>query len=285
MKNKFTGILALAALTAVFTVGCSKKENPVAGGKTVVKAVTGGSLAPYCYVDESGKLTGIDIEITREVFARLPQYELVIETADALQGVLSGQYDFAVNNYGYTKERGESYYYSYPYKTSFYEYIQRAGDKPLESLQDLADRHYKIQLSPSTNMTIAIEEWNEQHPDHKVNIEYTSVNFQLKFQNIAEGVTDVAIDDGPILDALLPKFGLEGKLVGNVIDPVTQDFLFKQNNTYFLFAKDAKRKSIRDDVNKVLKELKKDGTLAKYAVEYFGSDTSPKAEFFDTPLN
>jgi len=33
------------------------------------------------------------------VFNRLPQYELKIEQADALQGVLSGQYDIAVNNY------------------------------------------------------------------------------------------------------------------------------------------------------------------------------------------
>lgn len=60
--------------------------------------------------------------------------------------MLSGQYDIAVNNYGYTDERAESYYFSLPYKTSFNEYIQRTGDEPLTSLTDLADRGYKIEL-------------------------------------------------------------------------------------------------------------------------------------------
>lgn len=113
----------------------------------MIKAVTSGTLAPYFYVNDDSELTGVDIDIVKEVFNRLPQYELKIEQADALQGVLSGQYDIAVNNYGYTDERAESYYFSLPYKTSFNEYIQRTGDEPLTSLIDLADRGYKIELS------------------------------------------------------------------------------------------------------------------------------------------
>jgi len=50
----------------------------------------------------------------------------------------------------------------------------------------------------------------------------------------------LAIDDGPILDTLLGKFGMVGKLVGNEIDPDTEDFLFPHNNTYFLLTKDEK---------------------------------------------
>lgn len=91
------------------------------------------------------------------MFNRLPQYELKIEQADALQGVLSGQYDIAVNNYGYTDERAESYYFSLPYKTSFNEYIQRTGDEPLTSLTDLADRGYKIELSAGSLTANALE--------------------------------------------------------------------------------------------------------------------------------
>ena len=202
--NKFTAILAAGITAASLIVGTATvfADSDV----TVVKGVTGGSLAPYFYVGEDDELTGVDIDIVKEVFNRLPQYELQIDIADALQGVISGQYDIAINNYGYTDERAESYYYSYPYKTSFNEYIQRADDEPLTSLEDLADRGYKIELGAGSLTANALEKWNEENPDHQINIVYSNADFQVKYQHIVDGVADVDIDDGPLIDNLLPNF-------------------------------------------------------------------------------
>jgi len=281
--NKFTAILAAGITAASLIVGTATvfADSDV----TVVKGVTGGSLAPYFYVGEDDELTGVDIDIVKEVFNRLPQYELQIDIADALQGVISGQYDIAINNYGYTDERAESYYYSYPYKTSFNEYIQRADDEPLTSLEDLADRGYKIELGAGSLTANALEKWNEENPDHQINIVYSNADFQVKYQHIVDGVADVAIDDGPLIDNLLPNFGLEGKLVANAIDEETEDFLFPQNNTYFLFGKNEKGAALREDVNKVLKEMKEDGTLAQIAEKYLGKDTSPDEKYFEETIN
>ena len=281
--NKFTAILAAGITAASLTVGTATvfADSDV----TVVKGVTGGSLAPYFYVGDDDELTGVDIDIVKEVFNRLPQYELQIDIADALQGVISGQYDIAINNYGYTDERAESYYYSYPYKTSFNEYIQRADDEPLTSLEDLADRGYKIELGAGTLTANALEKWNEENPDHQINIVYSNADFQVKYQHIVDGVADVAIDDGPLIDNLLPNFGLEGKLVANTIDEETEDFLFPQNNTYFLFGKNEKGAALREDVNKVLKEMKEDGTLAQITEKYLGKDTSPDEKYFEETIN
>ena len=281
--NKLTAILAAGITAASLTVGTATvfADSDV----TVVKGVTGGSLAPYFYVGEDDELTGVDIDIVEEVFNRLPQYELQIDIADALQGVISGQYDIAINNYGYTDERAESYYYSYPYKTSFNEYIQRADDEPLTSLEDLADRGYKIELGAGSLTANALEKWNEENPDHQINIVYSNADFQVKYQHIVDGVADVAIDDGPLIDNLLPNFGLEGKLVANTIDEETEDFLFPQNNTYFLFGKNEKGAALREDVNKVLKEMKEDGTLAQITEKYLGKDTSPDEKYFEETIN
>lgn len=281
--NKLTAILAAGITAASLTVGTATvfADSDV----TVVKGVTGGSLAPYFYVGDDDELTGVDIDIVKEVFNRLPQYELQIDIADALQGVISGQYDIAINNYGYTDERAESYYYSYPYKTSFNEYIQRADDEPLTSLEDLADRGYKIELGAGTLTANALEKWNEENPDHQINIVYSNADFQVKYQHIVDGVADVAIDDGPLIDNLLPNFGLEGKLVANTIDEETEDFLFPQNNTYFLFGKNEKGAALREDVNKVLKEMKEDGTLAQITEKYLGKDTSPDEKYFEETIN
>lgn len=299
MKTKRVKAIA-AGLTAVLLAGgilggCGSDNTGSTAGQTdtsaasgdtkVVKAVTGGSLAPYMYVDDNDELTGVDIDILKEVFNRLPQYDLQIEIADALQGVLSGQYDIAVNNYGYTEERAESYYFSYPYKTTYNVYIQRPDDEPLTSLQDIADRGYKIELEAGGLTANALEQWNEENPDHQIDIVYIETNFQVKFEHIVDGTTDLAIDDGPILDTLLEKFGLEGKLVGNDIDDATQDFLFPHNNTYFLFGKNEEGAALREDVDKVLKEMKEDGTLEKITTGYFGKDTSPKDEYFEETIN
>lgn len=281
--NRLTAVL-LAGVTAASLTGGAVSVFADSDVK-VIKGVTSGSLAPNFYVGDDNELTGVDIDIVKEVFNRLPQYELQIDTADALQGVISGQYDIAINNYGYTDERAESYYFSFPYKTSFNEYIQRADDEPLTSLQDLADRGYKIELTAGSLTANALEQWNEENPDHQIEIVYDNTNFQVRYQNIVDGVTDVAIDDGPLIDNLLPNFGLEGQLVPNPIDDETQEFLFPQNNTYFLFGKNEEGAALREDVDAVLKEMKEDGTLAEITEKYLGKDTSPDEKYFEETIN
>ncbi len=65
----------------------------------------------------------------------------------------------------------------------------------------------------------------------------------------------------------------------------TEDFLFPQNNTYFLFGKDEEGAALREDVDKALKEMKEDGTLSKITTEYLGVDTSPDEKYFDETPN
>lgn len=293
MYRKMIGLL-VAGTIIVGATGCGSAKNSAASNTkqeatneevTVIKAVTGGSLAPYFYQDEDGNLIGTDIDIIKEAFNRLPQYELQIDIADALQGVLSGQYDLAVNNYGYTEKRAESYYFSYPYKTTFNEYIQRADDTPLTSLSDVSERGYKIELSAGGLTASALEDWNKNHPDEQIEIVYSETDFQVRYQHIVDGTTDLAIDDGPIIENLLPKFGLDGKLVANEIDPETEDFLFPHNNTYFLLTKDEKGKEIRDALNVAIKEMTEDGTIAEITKKYLGVDTSVDSKYFEEPIN
>lgn len=276
MKKILTAVLALLAV-AVLAASAAAESGAV----TKVVAATNGSPAPYIVVDENDRLNGSDIEIIRAVFARLPQYELeIVLSDDTLTGLISGLYDIGVNNYGWRDERGETYYYSYPYKTGFDVFIQRISDAPLTGLQDLADRHYKTEVGAGGLKASALEAWNKANPDHPIDIVYSESNFQLKFQNIVDGRTDVAIDDGPILDTLIGQFGLENDLVGNPIDPDTQAFISPHNSSFFLLPKDEKGAALREDVNRVLLELKEDGTLAEILTRYFGHDTSPAIEAF-----
>ena len=99
--KKFWAVLAAAGLLAASFAGCGSNASANAGSssgsaasssaegssasdsgeKKVTKAVTSGTLAPYFYVNDDNELTGVDIDIVKEVFNRLPQYELKIEQA------------------------------------------------------------------------------------------------------------------------------------------------------------------------------------------------------------
>lgn len=276
-KRILAAVLSLTLVIVIFLAGTALAEGTV----TKVVAATNGRPVPYITIDENNQIGGSDIEIIRAVFDRLPQYELeIVVSDDSLTGLISGLYDIAVNNYGWRDERGETYYYSYPYKTGFDVYIQRKGDEPLTGLQDLADRGYKTEVGAGSLKASALEAWNAANPDHKINIIYSETDFQMKFQNIVDGKTDVAIDDGPILDTLIGQFGLENEIVGNPIDADTQKFISPHNSSFFLLPKDDKGAALREDVNRVLKELKEDGTLAEILTKYFGKDTSPAIEDF-----
>lgn len=285
MKKRTVSLLAVSTLIGTMAFSGSVFAEG-SDEVTVIKAVTTGGPAPYVTVDESNELQGSDIDIIRAVFDRLPQYDLQIEVAEnALTGLLSGQYQIGVGNYGWREERGETYYYSLPYKTGYDVYIQRIDDEPLTGLQDLADRGYKTEVGAGSLKASALEAWNEENPEHPIDIVYADVDFQQKFQHIIDGVTDVAIDDGPILDTLIEQFGLDSELVGNPIDEDTQKYISPYNSSFFLFPKDEAGAALREDVDEVLVELKKDGTLAEILTGYFGKDTSPKEEAMEATLN
>lgn len=287
-EKKVTATVLLAALGIAGLTGCgsSAETDASADGVTKITVATKGSPAPYMVVDEDGTIGGSDIEVLQAVFEQLPQYEIeIVKSDDPLTGLTSGLYDIAVNNYTWREERGELYYYSLPYKTGYDVYIQRSGDEPLTGLQDLAERGYKIEVSAGSNKASALEQWNEENPDAQIELVYSESDFQVKFQNIVDGKTDVAIDDGPILDTLITQFGLEEELVGNPIDEETAEYIFPHNNTYFLFPKDEAGAALREDVDAAILELAEDGTLAEILTEYFGMDNSPADADLEATLN
>ena len=290
--NKFIAVAGVTALLLGSVTGCGASSNADAADSkngnnvTTITVATKGSPAPYMVVDENNEISGSDIEILKAVFEKLPQYKLeIIKADDPLTGLTGGLYDIAVNNYAYQDERGELYYFSLPYKTVYDVQIQRTGDEPITGLQDIADRGYKTEVNAGSNKALALEHWNEENPEHQIELVYSESDFQVKFQNIVDGKTDVAIDDGPILDTLIGKFGLEEELVGNPVDEDTQEFISPHNCSYFLFAKDDKGAALREDVDKALLEIKEDGTLSKILTDYFGQDTSPSDEELESTPN
>lgn len=276
-------VMVLLVSMLLLVTGCGKKEEE----GTTIHAVTGGSPAPYITVEEDGTYSGYDIEVLKAVFDRLPQFKLDLQTAEfdsIFTGLTAGNYQLAVNNFSYREERSESYYFSFPYDEITYVFVQRKGDEPLTSLQDAADRGYKIESNAGGNVTNAIEQWNSENPDSQIEIIYSDADLAVWFEHIEDGTADFRIDDLPIYNAYLEEFEFQNLQKSELTTEETAR-ISTALDAYFLFPKTKEGDELRTEVNKVLKELQEDGTLLKLSQEYFGADQVPDASKYVTPIN
>lgn len=287
--KKITKLLAIVA--TIFTVsvlsGCAKKSDSANGQKQkTIRIATKGTAKPYITRDEAGNLGGYDTAVIKAVFERLPQYnpEFIINS-DPLTGLLSGQFDVSFNNWSYNDKRAESYFYSYPYDKIVYDFIQRKGDTPLTSFEDIANRGYVFESGAGFNVANAFEKWNEENPDKQIKIVYTESDLLVQFQHIQDGVYDFRVDDHPMTKLYSETYDLSGLQFTQINDDVATS-ISKSLHSFFLFPKDEGGLKLRNEVNVVLKQLREDGTLDKLAIEYFGStDQVPALENYETPIN
>lgn len=252
---------------------------------TTIKVHVSQGPAPYLYVKDDGTPDGFDFAVFKEAIDRLPQYEAeYVSATDGLTGVLAGLYDVTVGNWVWREQRGESYYFSYPYKITDKAFVQREGDEPLKDLHDAAARGYSVIVGASGGDTNALEQWNEQHPDEQIKLIYSDASVVVRYQQVADGAADFTLDDGPMISAYFEEYQFEGIKKVTLDEDALADIL-PTVNTYYLYAKDENGKKLRDDINVALKEIYEDGTLEKLSNQYFGYTTTPAAEDFESTIN
>ena len=310
MRKRMNTWIAIGLLTAFTLTGCGSSNNSASAAgtsvasqpaasteaaqpeskteeaeKVVVRAVTNGSPLPYVSQDENGNLGGYDILLFQEIFSRLPQYDLQLTlSSDSLTGLLSGQADVSVNNWGYRAERAESYYYSYPYKYINKVFVQRKGDEPIQSFEDISERGYKTETGTSGMEAAAYQKWNEANPDKQIIVEYSEADLATKFQRLLDGALDYLIIDGPMFEPYMQTFGIT-ELEAHELTGETEKQVLPTVYTYFLFSKDETGAALREDVNAVIKEMYEDGSLAAFSEKNFGVDTTPPATEFESTIN
>ncbi|CDL84265.1 amino acid ABC transporter substrate-binding protein [Xenorhabdus szentirmaii] len=105
----------------------------------IFKIGTEGAYAPFSYHDASGKLTGFDVEIGREIALRMKVTPEFIEGKwDGLIGGLdAGRSDAVMNQIAITPEREKKYSFSQPYVISEAVLITRTNNNDIKTFSDL----------------------------------------------------------------------------------------------------------------------------------------------------
>ncbi|MGR4010278.1 transporter substrate-binding domain-containing protein [Leucobacter sp. 1207-22] len=274
--------LALSAIAAVAmgATACSSgtETEAAADGVTTLTVATGASPKPYTFLDENDELTGYDIEILRAVDEKLPEIEFKFEVVDFPQlfaGLDSGLYNIVANNLSATEERREKYDFATPTIEAQFGIVTKDDSQNITRLDDLAGK--RTYGEPGLNFTRVLEQYNEQNPGKEIKIEYTELDTQTQYKNLATGGIDFIFNERVVYNELGgPDTAL--KLNFTELDGAYLSDTFG-TNLYSAFAFSKRTKNVDDiveQVNGAIAELDADGTLAKLSDEFFGYDVTPK---------
>jgi cystine transport system substrate-binding protein len=133
-------ILLIALLQAVsVTSAFAADELAQIKSAGVFKVGTEGTYAPFTYHDESGKLTGFDVDIATAIAQRLGvKPEFVEGKWDGLiAGLDVNRYDAVINEVSVTDARKAKYDFSTPYITTRAVLIVRTDNTTIKTFDDL----------------------------------------------------------------------------------------------------------------------------------------------------
>lgn len=276
-KRIFAGLLALSLLSFA-ACGQSDDSTGTSGNNDsdviTITLSTSGTTAPFTYTDDDNNVIGYDIDVARAVFERLPQYELKIEAMElhsTLAALDAGRCQMSANNWNKTSEREEKYFFSDPILDCKYSAIF-ASDRDVSSVSSLSDLAGQSTIVTSgSNVSVILEDYNEQNPDKTIEINYSDEDFAKMAQDIQDGLYDFVLY--PEVMYIIYKntynFDLKAVEVGTELT----DSLFNGNPyAYFIISKD--NEQLLEDVNEALAEIQLDGTVQKISETYFGADYS-----------
>ena len=235
---------------------------------TLVFATTA-SLETISYI-ANGEIAGSDVDIAVR-FCREYGYDIdvkILDFAGIIPGIVSGTYDFALNNIVITDERKESVNFSIPYKVVDLFLVARKADiGTTEDASAIKPERMGIKTGSSfEDITL------ENYPDSEYF--YFDNNSDL-VAALMNNKIDGFLNDEPVGYMMHEQ----NDMVDYIKDPVVDD------DYHFAFQKDTPRSDqLREDFNETLAELKADGTLDEMKKKWLGTDDSKKI-FDDSELS
>ncbi len=245
-----TKILCLAlALCMLFTcVACGSSEED----DTLIMG-TNAAFPPYEYVDDNGKIIGIDAEIAEAVATKLGKKLEIkdMEFDSLLTAVQSGAVDIVFAGLTVTDERKESVDFSVTYATGI-QVIIVPEDSEIASVDDLSGKVIGVQAG-TTGDIYCTDEFGQDSVK-----QFT--NGALAVAALANGQVDcVVIDNEPAKSFVDANEGL--KILETEYAVEDYAAAISKDNA-----------ELTEKVNAAMEELKADGTIDTIIAKYINAD-------------
>lgn len=262
---KKIGLALLAALSLTMIVSCKKTQkadNSLLELKERGVFVLGldDSFPPMGYRDDDSNIIGYDIDLAKEVSKRLGvEFKAQPIDWDAKEMELStGKIDCIWNGFTMTKDREEALSFTKPYLNNEQVLVVRK-DSGIKTLADAAGKVIGLQSGSSAQEAV---DGNAAFKNSLKDIVY--------FKENVTALNDLEIGgvDGVVMDSVVASFDIA---LGNKPLELVPEILSKEAYGVAFRKEDVK---LRDEVQKILEEMAKDGTVESISDKWFGRDIS-----------
>ena len=216
------------------------------------------SFPPMGFRDENGEIVGFDIDVAREVAARLG-VELVPQPIDwnaKEQELATGNIDCIWNGFTVTPEREAVMSFSEPYVKNAQVVVVRS-DSPVNTLSDLADGAVGVQAGSSAQIAIDDTEGFRESLDEVVEFKENLT----ALMDLEIGGVDAVVMDLLVANDNINRSGKDFRILDETLTEEEYAIGFRKNDI-----------ALRDAVNTQLEAMAADGSLADIAVKWFGAD-------------
>lgn len=274
MLKKTSLLLILVMVLSVFAVGCGGGEEPPADNPseeaaedTSLQAVLDkgnfilgldDSFPPMGFRDEAGEVVGFDIDLAKEVAARMGvELEIQPISWDAKTMELdNGNIDVIWNGLTITEERKLEMGFSKPYLNNSQIIIVRA-DSDIDTKADLAGKKVAVQLDSSAQKAVEGDTATSEALDELVKFD----DNQAAMMDLETGGVDAVV-----VDKILGRYIMSNK--PDVYKVASEDFGEELYGIGFRLEDEA----FKNEVDKILDEMRADGKAAEISTTWFGED-------------
>ena len=271
-KSVFTRFLAAAAALSMLAVsaGCGGKDSSSESGSSskednsLQEVIDSGKFVlgldatfkPMGYTDENDEIVGFDIDVAEEVCERMG-VDLVkqpINWDTKEEDLDAGRIDCIWNGMSVNPSRAEAMNLSDPYMKNAMVFVVPA-DSDAETMDDLANAAVGVQ-NGSTAQTIL----EGSEIGSSCSIQAMATNIEA-LQQMEFGLVDAVFLDSVVAEYEITSSGTDYVILPDGLEEEEYAIGFRKND-----------QKLRDEVQKILGEMKADGTLGKISTEWFGSD-------------
>ena len=214
------------------------------------------TFKPMGYTDENNEIVGFDIDLAEAVCEKLG-VELVKEPInwDTKEQDLSvGKIDCIWNGLSVSPSREEAFNLSEPYmKNAMVFVVPESSD--INSVDDLAGKKVIVQNGSTAQDTLAASQL-------AANMEISSIATNVE----ALQQMDINLVDAVFMDEVVAQYEIQnsGKAYRILDEGLSEE--------EYAIAFRKEDQALRDEVQKILSELKADGTVGEISTKWFGSD-------------
>ena len=273
-------VLAIVAATVVGrqltgkTSASADSSQSSSDKVTTLQVAHNQNYVPYDFVNDKGKSDGFEVAVLKAVDDKLKNYKFEYtgtSDEDLLIGLESGKYDIGVKGAWYTEERAQKFVIpDQAIGASVIGFaVRKADENKYKDIDSFAKAGGKlVPISPQNAQYNVIQEYNKK-AKHPIELkESESFSVADAYAWILEGRYDAYFSIKLSFEEAVQK---EDGAYHQYADQLTW-FPYKGIETYPLIHKNDTNKAFAKEYDKAIKELQKDGTIAKLSEKYFGED-------------